>query len=110
MPSFEALEASINSEKENIKEIGSRVADLEKSSDEPEARRKTCAEMSHEITKKMITLDSIDISRDSAVAELKKGNTDASKKMAVLLTRRKTCIKSLESLAGRVEAVNDSLK
>lgn len=78
--------------------------DEEPVTEDPTLTRKSkIRAISELITQALLKVDSIQISKDLAVEALRNGQRDKSRKVAVLLARRKTIVKKLNVLGDKVD-------
>lgn len=59
--------------------------------------------LSEVVTQTLVKIDSVDISKDTAAGALRNGDRQTSRKLAVLLSRRKAIVKRLNTLADNVD-------
>eukprot|EP00188_Purpureofilum_apyrenoidigerum_P001167 Plantae.Rhodophyta-Purpureofilum_apyrenoidigerum.ctg16166.p4 GENE.Plantae.Rhodophyta-Purpureofilum_apyrenoidigerum.ctg16166~~Plantae.Rhodophyta-Purpureofilum_apyrenoidigerum.ctg16166.p4 ORF type:complete len:124 (+),score=42.40 Plantae.Rhodophyta-Purpureofilum_apyrenoidigerum.ctg16166:87-458(+) len=99
--------------KTDVKELEDNVGALEEQEKEGKNRDqllRRCRELNERVTQNTLKVDGVEVSRDLAAAALKLGKREVAKELAVLLIRRKGCVKSLLELGNRIEGVEDKLK
>lgn len=94
-------EKAIADLRKTVSTLESDVAQLSSSSSETsEMKKRSTSEL---ITQALLKVDSIQISKDLAADLLRSGQRDKSRKVAVLLARRKTIVKKLNALGDAVD-------
>mmetsp|Transcript_9254 Transcript_9254/g.27849 ORF Transcript_9254/g.27849 Transcript_9254/m.27849 type:complete len:123 (+) Transcript_9254:110-478(+) len=99
--------------KTEMKQLESEVEALEEKEKEGKNRDqllRKCRELNERVTQNTLKVDGVEVSRDLAAAALKLGKREVAKELAVLLIRRKGCVKDLLELGSRIEAVENKLK
>lgn len=99
------------SKEQMIAELRQSVAALESDVKDLPSISSTCSEefnrkartIGELITQALVKVDSVQISKDAAAEALRNGDRESSRKIAVLLARRKTIVKKLNSLGDEVD-------
>lgn len=64
--------------------------------------------LSEVVTQTLVKVDSVEISKDGAADALRSGDRQTSRKLAVLLSRRKAIVKRLNALADNIDKLLSS--
>lgn len=110
----------LSSLKTEMKKIEEEVREVEKvaemadekvaeMADEKESLVKKCSMLNERVTQCTLKVDGVVVSRGLAADALKDGNRELAKELAVLLVRRKACVKNLLVLGTRIEDVERRL-
>lgn len=102
--------AQLKTEINKLEEDVEAVELLAKEDGNEPAVEKKCAELNERITQSTIKVDGVEVSRSLAADALKAGNRTIAKELAVLLMRRKSCVKSLLDLGSRIEGVEQKTR
>lgn len=103
MPDHSQAEAVLTELRATVQSLESDVAALS-APDAPDVslRARTVSEL---ITQALLRVDSVTISKDAAATALRDGDRHTSRKLSVLLARRKTVVKKLNDLGDTVDAL-----
>lgn len=89
----------------SLEEDVAQVSSLPPSSADYSKKVRTTSEL---ITQALLKVDSVQISKDAAADALREGDRETSRKMAVLLARRKNIVKKLSALGDQVDKLSQA--
>lgn len=101
----ETAEELISDLRQSVASLDARVKELDtldSTSPDYALRARSTAEL---ITQALLKVDSVQISKDAAADALRNGERGKSRKLAVLLARRKTAVKKLNQLGDAVDTL-----
>lgn len=91
------LRITVSSLENDVRELAS----LDRDSNSFDQKLKTTAEL---VTRALVSVDNLHISKDAAAQALRDGDREKSRKIAVLLARRKNLVKKLNAMGDEVDA------
>lgn len=101
----DAAEASLEQLRDAVKTLEANVAELDAGELSPEDRIAKIRVTGELITQALIKVDGVQISKDAAADALRAGDRKTSRKLSVLLARRKIVVKRLNELGDRVDGL-----